>query len=57
MDYQDKHQPRRTQQGNLRDPKEWNRILMQYGGVFKDNIREYAEKLPKLKRNIKNLSR
>lgn len=44
-------------QGNLHDQKEWNRILMQYGGVFKNNIKEYAEALPKMKKNIKNLAR
>ena len=29
----------------LKDPKEFNRILMQYGGVFKYNIKEYADKI------------
>lgn len=47
----------KTRQGNLRDPREWNRLLMQYGGVFKDNIKDYAETLPKLKRQKKNFSR
>lgn len=44
-------------QGNLHDHKEWNRILMQYGGIFKNNIKEYAEALPKINKKIKNLSR
>lgn len=46
-----------TEQGSLKDPKEWNRVLMQYGGVFKNNIKEYAEALPKMKKSIKNMAR
>lgn len=48
---------KQTTQGNLNDPKEFNRLLMQYGGIFKNNIREYADKvIPKNKKTI-NYSR
>lgn len=44
-------------QGSLHDKRERERILMQYGGIFKNNIREYATKvLPKLKKQ-KNFAR
>lgn len=57
MDYQNKKQSKQIRQGNLKDPKEWNRILMQYGGIFKQNIREFAQELPKIKKIIKNYSK
>lgn len=44
-------------QGNLKDPKEFNRILMQYGGVFKNNIRQYAETIIKKQAKQKNYAR
>lgn len=57
MEYQDKKQSKQIRQNNLKDPKEWNRILMQYGGIFKQNIKEFAEELPKIKKIIKNYSK
>lgn len=36
-------------QRSLRDPKERERILMQYGGVFKNNIPEFAKLIRKVK--------
>ena len=47
----DKYRKRR-----MSDRGEWDRVLMQYGGVFKHNIPEYAEKIKRLKPS-KNLSR
>ena len=41
---------------SLNDPKEFNRLLMQYGGIFKDNIKDFAETL-KVNKPIKNYSR
>lgn len=46
-------QPNKT----LMDTKEMNRILMQYGGIFKNNIIEYAERLAKVHKKKKNYSR
>lgn len=41
----------------LNSPEEKERILQQYAGIFKNNIKEFGEKvLPRLK-PIKNLSR
>lgn len=33
----------------LGDPKEKERLLMQYAGIFKHNIAEYAERLGKFR--------
>jgi hypothetical protein len=41
----------------LSDPGESNRILMQYGGVFKNNIAEFAEKIASKAKAQKNYSR
>ena len=47
-----------TKQGKtLKDPKERERILMMYGGIFRHNIPEFAKTLAKKNRIIKNLSR
>lgn len=44
----------KTQQGNL---PENERLLMQYQGVFKHHIAEFAEKVVRKAKPIKNLSR
>ncbi len=57
MEYQNKKPIKQFRQNNLSDPREWERILMQYGGIFKHQIKEFAKALPKIKKNIKNYSR
>lgn len=57
MEYRKENVNRRITQGNLYDRRERERILMQYGGIFKNNIKEYATKvIPKLK-SRKNFAR
>ena len=55
MNYQrtnrDKYRQRKSS-----DPGEWDRLLMQYGGIFKHNIEEFAKNIKKIK-PTKNLSR
>lgn len=41
----------------LDDPKEWNRILMVYGGIFKNQIKQYGETIAKKHKPQKNYSR
>lgn len=45
-----------TRRRSLKDPKERERILMQYGGVFKHNIPEFAKMIKRV-RPITNYSR
>lgn len=57
MQYQNKHQNNQIQPvKSLNDPREFNRILMQYGGIFKDNIQDFAKTI-KTKKHLKNFSR
>ena len=57
MEYQKRNQNKQISQGKtLNDPREFNRILMQYGGIFKSSIPEYAKTLATHK-PIKNFSR
>lgn len=42
---------------SLSDPVEKERILMQYGGIFKHQIHEFAKKIQKAHRKIPNYSR
>lgn len=42
---------------DLNDPAEKERILMKYSGIFKNNIREFAEKIIKRQKKVKNYSR
>ena len=42
---------------SFNDPVERDRVLMVYGGIFKHNIAEYAEKGVKKNSPEKNLSR
>ena len=46
-----------TSPAKLSDPLEKDRILMQYAGVFKNNIREYSEKFIKTQKKLINYSR
>lgn len=57
MEFNKNQSNRQTKQGNLKDPKEFDRILMQYGGVFKNNIRQYAETVVRRQAVKKNYSR
>lgn len=57
MEFNKNQSNKQITQGNLKDPKEFNRILMQYGGVFKNNIRQYAETVIKRQSAKKNYSR
>lgn len=40
----------------LNDPREFNRILMQYGGIFKSDIQGFAKTIT-AKKHFKNFSR
>lgn len=57
MEFNKNQSNKQIKQGNLKDPKEFNRILMQYSGVFKNNIRQYAETIIKKQAKQKNYSR
>jgi len=55
-------QPTQTKQDKyikrtLKDLRERERLLMQYGGIFRHNINEFAKMLPKLNKKRKNFSR
>lgn len=57
MESNKNNQQIKTKQGNLHDPKERNRLLMQYAGVFKNNITEYANTVIRKSKTQKNFSR
>jgi len=42
---------------NFNDPAERERVLMVYGGIFKHNIAEFAEKVAKNNKPERNLNR
>lgn len=46
-----------TKRGSLHDPQERERILMMYGGIFKHNIKDFAETISKRGKPLKNYSR
>lgn len=46
-----------TKPASMYDPKEWERILMQYQGVFKNNAKEYVKTLKFRKMCKTNYSR
>lgn len=48
---------KQTHRGNLSDPKEAERLLMQYAGIFKNQIRLYADTIIKKNKPVKNLAR
>lgn len=53
---QTNNQNNQIKRGNLNDPREFNRLLMQYGGIFKNNIKDFAQTIVKVKKQ-KNFSR
>lgn len=57
LEFQYKKKKLPTKQGNLSDNEEHRRILMQYAGIFPHAVKEFAEKLPKMKKVVKNYSR
>ena len=57
MLFQTNGQKKIIKQGNLKDPKEMERLLMQYGGIFKRNIPEYAKRVIKSQAKLKNYAR
>lgn len=58
MQYPQNNQNQLTQPArNTGDPKEVERILMQYGGIFKRNIKEYGETIAKKHKKLINFSR
>lgn len=46
-----------TKRGSLYDPKERERLLMRYAGIFKNNISEYANKFIKRQKKLTNYSK
>lgn len=57
MEYQPPKKKPSVRQSNLSDEDEKERVLMQYAGIFKKNIKEFAETvIPRLKQK-KNLSK
>lgn len=58
MQYQQNQQLQSTKPvKNTGDPKEVERILMQYAGIFKRNIKEYGETIAKKHKKQINFSR
>lgn len=57
MQYQNENQNKEIRQGKLSDPLERERILKRYSGVFKNSIAEYAKRILKKNRPIKNYAR
>lgn len=45
-----------TKHRNMFDPIEWERILMQYQGIFRNQIREYTKLNKTIKKPQKNYS-
>lgn len=57
MEYPNKNQNNQIKHvKTLNDPREFNRILMQYGGIFKDNIQDFSKTIT-VKKHFKNFSR
>lgn len=57
MEYRSESVNKQIKQNSLSDPKEVERLLMQYAGVFKKNIKEYAERVIRKKAKQKNYAR
>lgn len=57
MEYKRTSENKLTKRSNLYDERERNRILMQYGGIFKNNIREYATKVITKTKKQKNFAK
>lgn len=49
--------PQIRQGRSMHDPKERERLLMQYAGIFKNSIKEYGEKFVKKHKKQVNYSR
>lgn len=56
MQYQP-NQKKKIQHVSLSTPGEMQRLLMRYGGIFPNNIKEYAEKYLKKNKAQKNFAR
>jgi hypothetical protein len=57
MELQKKLQKVKIHQGKKTAISEHERLLMQYAGIFKHNIPEYAEMIAKKQRTLINFSR
>lgn len=57
MQYQNKNENESIKQNSLHNPFEKERLLRQYQGIFKDNIQEFAEMIPKANRKVRNMSK
>ena len=58
MDSKNNQQLKQTKHVNrLDDTREKERLLMQYGGIFKNNIKEYGEKIMKRHKRQINYAR
>lgn len=52
-----RRKPLPTKPASLKDPREHMRLLMQYQGIFPNNIKEFAEKVIPLQKKRKNFAR
>lgn len=54
MEYQKDNKSRQIPQGKKLDAQELNRLLMRYQGIFKNNIKEFANRnsISKPKKNF-----
>lgn len=57
MQYQPKRKPLPTKPDSLSNPAEKERVLMQYAGIFKHQIKEFAEVVIAKHKPIKNIAR
>lgn len=57
MLFQNNKENKPIKQSNLHDPKEHERLLMQYQGIFKRAIPEYAKRVIKSQAKLKNYAR
>lgn len=57
MLFQHNKENKPIKQSNLYDPKERERLLMQYQGIFKRNIPEFAKKVIKSQAKLKNYAK
>lgn len=57
MELQEQNQKKQIKQGSIYDPKERERLLMQYQGIFKNNIHQYSQRVIKKFRKQKNFAR
>lgn len=57
MQLNNQNQQKKIDPVSLTDSNEFNRVLMRYGGIFKESIHEYAETILKRNKIPKNYSR